>query len=515
VKAITAEAMQAADRRTIEERGVPGLQLMETAGVSCTEAIVSRFGTGRRGLVVAGRGNNGGDGYVIARLLAECGWRIGVVVLARPEDITGDALTNLRRVPSDIVIFSPEGLAPHATLLPECDVVVDAVFGTGLKKELSGAYAEAVELINCCGKPVVSVDIPSGIDGSTGRIMGTAIRAAVTVTFAAAKIGHILYPGAEHAGELVLADIGIPVDILDALPGVDFTDFAAAAALANPRSRTAHKGSFGHSLIVAGSRGKTGAAALAATSAVRAGAGLVTLAVPDAVNDILEVKTTEAMTIPVPDGGCGFFTPLSVSAVVEGLAGKDSAAIGPGISWSRESSAFIRELLPLVPVPLIIDADGLNAVSEDPSILLRRRATEAVLTPHPGEMARLCGMSIPEIEADRTGVAASFARQYNVHLVLKGARTVVATPQGEVSINGSGNPGMASGGMGDVLTGILVALLGQGYSASAACRLGVFLHGFAADLVAEEKGEVGITAGDVCDRLPHAYKLLLQEKNRC
>jgi len=311
-----------------------------------------------------------------------------------------------------------------------------------------------------------------------------------------------------------VVEIGIPQDVLLGSPGVDFIDVAAASAIARPRSRTAHKGDFGHCLVIAGSTGKTGAAALAAGSAVRAGAGLVTLAAPERVHDILEVKTTEAMTLPVPDGGKGFFIPRSLQALEEVLEGKDAVVIGPGISWNPETAAFVRNLIPRVAVPMVIDADGLNAVSDDPSILLRRQRAEVVVTPHPGEMARLCGKTVQEIEADRISVASRFARDFDVHVILKGARTVVATPGGDVSINGSGNPGMASGGMGDVLTGVVASLLGQGYPASEACRLGVFIHGLAADLAAAEMGETGLTAGDVRDRLPYAYKNILQEKNR-
>ncbi|KAF0220219.1 MAG: hypothetical protein FD174_1458 [Geobacteraceae bacterium] len=513
MKVVTAEIMQQIDRRAIEEFGVPGLTLMENAGRGCAEAVIAEFGDlpVRQAVVVAGKGNNGGDGYVIARHLLEKGWRAKVFVLARKDEISGDARANLDRLRRSTITFCPEpgGLRSFASDLREATVIVDAMFGTGLKSEVRGAYRKAIELVNAAGRPVVAVDIPSGIHGSSGRMMGSAVRADVTVTFAVAKLGHVLYPGAEYAGRLRVSDIGIPAEVTAMAAGYDFLDADDGRQLVKRRERTSHKGSFGHSLIVAGSTGKTGAAAMAANSAVRAGSGLVTLAVPAGLNHILEVKTTEAMTLPLPDDGMGYLGPVAHGDLVKALAGKDAVALGPGISWRPETAQLVRRLAAEITLPLVIDADGLNAVSEDPSVLLRKKTDTVILTPHPGEMARLAGIETAAVEADRIGVACEFAAKYRVFLVLKGARTIIAAPDGGVAINGSGNPGMASGGMGDVLTGVLVALLAQGYDPFQACKLGVFIHGYAADLVAADKGEIGMSAVDVQERLPYAYKQLL------
>lgn len=512
MKVVSGEIMQSMDRRAIEEFGISGLALMENAGRGCVEAIISRYGGAqeKRAVVVAGKGNNGGDGFVIARLLRERGWQAVTFVLAGRDDVVGDARANLDRLQESAVVCCPEGqLGHYVSVFRESALIVDAMLGTGLKSEVRGSYAEAVDLINASGKPVVAVDIPSGIDAGTGRVLGCAVRADLTVTFALAKLGHVLFPGAVHTGSLHVVDIGIPEEVAAAADGCEFVDAAAVSPLLRKRERCAHKGDFGHSLIVAGSTGKTGAAAMAANSAVRTGAGLVTLAVPSSLNAILEVKTTEAMTLPLPDRGEGYLTADARGGVDEALAGKDAAAIGPGISWNPETSRLVRELTEEASLPLVIDADGLNALSDDPDVLLRKKSADIILTPHPGEMARLAGVTTAEVEADRIGTARAFAGRYKVFLVLKGARTVIAAPDGRIAINGSGNPGMASGGMGDVLTGVLVALLGQGRDPFTACRVGVFLHGFAADLVAADKGEIGMSATDVQERLPYAIQQLM------
>jgi NAD(P)H-hydrate epimerase len=514
MKVVTAEAMQQLDRRAIEEFGVPGLELMERAGEGCAAAIVARFAASpeKRAVIVAGKGNNGGDGYVIARHLRGAGWEVTTLVLARPEEISGDAAVNLDRLSGLGVIFCPEPghLRGHLPELTAATVVVDALFGTGLKSELRGVHREAAELINDAGRPVVAVDIPSGIDATSGRVLGAAVRADLTVTFAVAKLGHVLYPGAEFCGELRVIDIGIPAEASTAAPGYEFLDRASVGPLLRRRARCAHKGSYGHVLVVAGSTGKSGAAAMAANSAVRAGAGLVTLAVPESIHAILEVKTTEAMTIPLPDAGNGILAEAAITAITTAGSGKDVLALGPGIGWHPPTVRLVRELLTSCGLPLVLDADALNAVSADTAILRRKRSQTVILTPHPGEMARLTASTTSAVEADRITAARNLATDFGVFVILKGARTVIAAPDGSVAINGSGNPGMATGGMGDVLTGILAALLAQGYPPFTACLLGVFIHGHAADLLAAEKGEIGITAVDVQERLPYAFRDLME-----
>ncbi|HTY20422.1 MAG TPA: NAD(P)H-hydrate dehydratase [Geobacteraceae bacterium] len=510
MKAISGETMRRMELRAIEESSIPALTLMEKAGKGCAEAIIDRFPScpDPRAVIFAGKGNNGGDGFVIARILREKGWQVTIFVLARREEIKGDALAKLDLLEAKEVIFC-SGLDCCIAPLREATVIIDALLGTGLKSEVVGLFAEAVNIINSSGRPVVSVDIPSGIDSASGKILGCAVKADLTVTFALAKLGHILYPGAEFSGELKIVDIGIPTELTEAAKGYEFLDAPAIRPLLKGRGKIAHKGDGGHCLIIAGSTGKTGAAAMAANGALRTGAGLVTLAVPASLNHILEVKTTEVMTLPVPDGGTGFFGNQSRKPIEAALTGKAVVALGPGISWQSETARLVRELSASITLPMVIDADGLNALSEDPDLILRKKSATIILTPHPGEMARLAGVSISQIESDRIGVARGFAEKYGIWLILKGARTIIAAPDGAVAINGSGNPGMASGGMGDVLTGVLAALIGQGYDPFSACRLGVFIHGHAADLVAAEKGEIGISAVDVQERLPYAFKDLI------
>jgi NAD(P)H-hydrate epimerase len=505
--------MQEIDCQAISEYGIPGLKLMESAGRSCVEEIIAEFGLNGRAVIMAGKGNNGGDGYVIARLLGQKGWNVKVIILADRDQISGDAATNLTKLSNSVINYcTHEGQLPalHMEEIFQADVIVDALLGTGLRRDVTGIYLEAIDLMNASGRPVVSVDIASGIHGTTGRVLGDAVRAYITVTFAFAKLGHVLYPGAEHTGRLVVADVGIPPELMKTASGYDFLNEDKMRPLLHRRDRLAHKGNFGHCLIIAGSIGKTGAAALSANSAVRAGSGLVTLAVPETLHTILEIKTTEAMTVPLSDSGSGYLTNSAFPAIEKLLVGKDAVAIGPGLDRRPGTYALVQNLVESVDLPMVIDADGLNALAEDISVLKRKKTKQIILTPHPGEMSRLLGTAIPDVEAIRISVAQEFARNHGVYLVLKGARTIIASPVGTAAINSSGNPGMATGGMGDVLTGIIVSLLGQGYTAWDACCLGVFLHGFAADMVAEEKGEIGINASDVIDQLPYAYNKLLK-----
>jgi NAD(P)H-hydrate epimerase len=299
---------------------------------------------------------------------------------------------------------------------------------------------------------------------------------------------------------------------MEAAPGYELLNDVTISPLLHRRDRQAHKGDFGHCLVIAGSSGKTGAAALSANSAVRAGSGLVTLAVAESLHGILEIKTTEVMTVPLPDSNSGYLTGSAFPAIEKLLQGKDALALGPGLGRHSGTTALVQKIVESVSLPMVIDADGLNALSDHSTSLRRKKSDQIVLTPHPGEMARLLGTSIPDIEADRIQTALEFARNFGVYLVLKGARTIIASPDGTAAINSSGNPGMATGGMGDVLTGIIASLLGQRYSAWDACCLGVFIHGYAADMVAEQKGEIGICATDVQEMLPYAYKRLMAER---
>jgi NAD(P)H-hydrate epimerase len=514
MKVVSGQVMQLMDQRAIGEFGVPGLTLMENAGRACADAILESYGkgAGKRALIVAGKGNNGGDGFVIARLLRERGWDAQVLLLAASDTVTGDAAANLARLAAGSVTCAPEGPAPHAGLFHGPDLIVDALLGTGVKSEVAGSYGEAIGMINAAGVPVVAVDIPSGVDAANGRVLGRGVRADLTVSFALPKLGNILFPGAGLCGRLVVAEIGMPEAVVAGAPGCDFVDAARAEELLRPRDAAAHKGSSGNCLIVAGSTGKSGAAAMAANSAVRTGSGLVTLALPAGLNAVLEVKSTEAMTLPVGRGGAEYFHAGSLGRLLQAALGKDVLALGPGMGGHPSTVFLIHSLITSLPLPLVLDADGLNAAAAAPELLSSRRGRVTLLTPHPGEMARLARCTIPEVEADRIGCAREFAVRYQVHLILKGARSIIAAPDGSIAINGSGNPGMATGGMGDVLTGVLASLVGQGYPPFEACMLAAFVHGYAADLLVERMGTQGMNATDVQEKLPEAFRRLSGRK---
>lgn len=515
MKLLTAAQMRELDRTAIEDIGIPGIALMENAGRGAAEMLHRHYAELFPGplLILAGRGNNGGDGYVMARHLLNWGWQVRTLVLAEADAIRGDAAVNLsalRQMQGD-VRFVPDAVQLEKALATagEVRLLVDALFGTGLSAAVTGHYGRAIDWINTSGLPVLAVDIPSGIDATFGQILGKAVRAELTSTFACAKLGQALHPGVGHCGRLEVLDIGIPAALL-AATGDDalLVDAAMAASLLPPRPVTGHKGTFGHLLVVAGAAGKTGAAALTAEGGMRIGSGLVTLACPASSQEILAVKLTEVMTTALAEVD-GTLSLQALDQIRLLWSDKKALAIGPGIGQAEETSALVRRLVRECPLPLVIDADGLNALGCRPEFLSQCPPLQAVLTPHPGEMARLTGMSVVEVEADRVGVARRFAVDHAVTLVLKGARTVIAFPDGQVRINANGNPGMASGGMGDALTGMIGGLLAQGLTPPAAAVLGVYLHGLAGDLLAERQGMAGLIASDLLRELPAARSALL------
>ena len=518
MKLVSASEMRELDRRAIEEIGIPGVVLMENAGRGAADQLCRCFASLHPGpvLVLAGKGNNGGDGYVIARYLLNRGWRVRTVVTAAPEEIGGDAgihLQILRRSGAEVTFAADsKALARALEMDRAAALIVDALLGTGLTSEVRGLYSEAIDWINDAPAPVMAVDIPSGIDAATGAILGRAVRADLTVTFALPKIGHAVHPGASLSGLLETVDIGIPATLMEEASADHLLiDADEAAKLLPARSATGHKGTFGHLLVAAGSVGKTGAAAMTAKGGLRAGSGLVTVACPAAVHEILAVKLTEAMTAPLP-GVEGALSLQALGEIESLMEGKDALALGPGLGQTEEVRNLARRLVGSCPVPLVLDADGLNAIAERPEVLLERAGAAAVLTPHPGEMARLTGRTVAEIESDRIGAARNFARRYQVVLLLKGARTVVALPDGRVRINGSGNPGLASGGMGDVLTGMIGGFLAQGLAPEDAATLGAYLHGRAADRLLERLGDAGMIASDLLGEIPAARRELAMMK---
>lgn len=513
MRLIRAEEMQAIDRQAIKQIGIPGVVLMENAGRAATDIFCCEFEALYPGpvLVLAGKGNNGGDGYVMARLLAEQGWQVQTLILGSAEDIIGDAavmleiLQNLQQ-PLSFIADARELRSGFASVEPV--VIVDALLGTGIKSTVRGLYAEAIEIVNSSAVTVFAVDIPSGVDGSSGQICGMAVQADLTVTFDHAKIGHGSHPGAGCAGLLDVVDIGIPRGGRPPLVSdVLLVDADDAAQWLPTRPVAGHKGRFGHLLLLAGSAGKSGAAALAGNAAVRGGCGLVTVGTPAAVHDILEVKLTEAMTCPLADEA-GLIGPQAQGQIAELLVGRQALAIGPGLGQSEGLVELLAWLLVNTELPMVIDADGLNLLVGQLGLLKQRSGPPVILTPHPGEMARLSGLSIAEIEADRYRVACAFAAEHGVVLLLKGARTVVAAPDGRVRINSSGNDGLASGGSGDVLTGLVGALLAQGLEPFVAASLAAWLHGRAAELVAQGQGVAGMAASDLLSQLPVARREL-------
>ncbi len=520
MRLISADEMQAIDQGAIQTLGVPGTVLMENAGSAATEIFCREFGDLFPGpvLIVAGKGNNGGDGYVMARRLAEQGWNVQTLVLGQAEAIQGDAAVMLgiqrkMNLPTSFILDGDQLRNGIDLAAPE--VIVDALLGTGLKATVTGLYAEAIDLINSSGVPVFSVDIPSGVDASNGRICGSAVQADLTVTFDQAKIGHGSYPGAGCVGALEVVDIGIPRFGRPELTSkVLLTGAEQARDWLPSRSSAGHKGSFGHLLLLAGSPGKTGAAALAGAAALRSGCGLVTAAVPAAVHAILEVKLTEVMTSPLADRE-GLLCLQAKPALEKLLIGRQALAIGPGLGQSDDLKELLRWLVVEANLPLVIDADGLNLLAGQLDCLQQRQGPLPVLTPHPGEMARLCGRSVAEIEADRFQLAVDFAARHKVVLLLKGPRTLIADPEGAVCINSSGNDGLSSGGSGDVLTGLLGGLLAQGLDSFAAAALAAWLHGRAAERIARHQGTAGMAASDLLPQLPAARRELTEGEDPC
>ncbi len=515
---VTAQEMRELDRLTIQKYGVPSLTLMERAGEGVARALLERFGpAAKRGtLVVAGKGNNGGDGLVVARHLKKKRIPCEVVLLARKEELSHDAAENLRaylKIKGRLFEVTRESLSLLSERLKGKRLLVDAILGTGLKEEVRGFYADAITIMNTSGLPVVAVDIPSGLDTDKGRPLGTAIKAEMTVTLGFPKLGQVVHPGLSYVGELAVAEIGIhPQAVEEVRPQTELLEEEDIGWLIPSREPDTHKGTYGHLLVMAGSRGKTGAAILACRAAMRAGSGLVTLAAPRSLNGIFAGSLVEVMTEPLKDNSNEESEPLSDHEWRRLLDKKSALLFGPGIGVKDSARTALRWLLKNLEIPWVIDADGLTILAEEAE-RLRFAKTPPVLTPHPGEMARLTGADTATINRDRIGVARSFARDHRCHVVLKGARTLIATSDGRVFINPTGNPGMASGGMGDVLSGILAGLLTQGLEIADALKLGVFLHGFVADRAASARGEIGLIASDVVDGLPAGMKQLAEGRS--
>ena len=507
------------DRLSQEKYGIASYALMRRAGESVADLLMRRWPStvGAPVLVVAGKGNNGGDGLVAARKLTQAGVRARVMLLARAADLRGDAARahgDYLAAGGSVCEVTRADAIGTAIGSERPVAVVDAIFGTGLNADVRGLARAAIAAINALGVPVTAVDIASGVNADSGAVMGAAIAAELTVTFSYVKYGHVSYPGAGLAGELEIAEIGFaPAAIVEVAPRGRLIEALEAAALLRPRATNSHKGTYGHPLIIAGGRGKSGAAILAARGALRMGAGLVTAAIPESIAAIVASGQPELMTAPMPDREGHFGAPATIEELRSLAAGVNVLVVGPGIGVSDDTRQLMEWLVAegaRPERPLLIDADGLNVVAAMGAALLKSARGPIVLTPHPGEMARLLGISTAAVNADRIGVALRLAEMTGAGVLLKGARTVIATADGRLSVNSSGNPGMATPGMGDVLSGMVGALLGQGVATGDALALGAYVHGMAADRLAQRLGPVGYLAGDLAAELPASIAALIR-----
>jgi ADP-dependent NAD(P)H-hydrate dehydratase / NAD(P)H-hydrate epimerase len=510
MRILNTEQMREADRRTIEDLGIPSLVLMENAGRQVVAAMEAAFPDllERRIAVVCGKGNNGGDGFVVARTLSQRGIDVSVFIVGAISDVRGDARTNLEilgRLGVTIVEIADEGQWElHFSEISEHELVVDALFGTGLKSPLSGIYETAVADLNASDIPVVSIDLPSGLSADSSDLIGDCVDATLTVTLAAPKLPLILPPAEVRAGEVVIADIGIPAGIIDGLygPRLELLTREQIRPLLTPRPVDVHKGDFGRVLIAGGSRGKSGAAILAALGALRAGAGLVTVAIPRSVAAIVAAHAPEYMTEWLDETADGLVDARAADRIL--TLNADVMALGPGLGQGTSVAEFVRHVVHTGETPLVLDADALNAFAGDAAALRGREGRDVIITPHPGEMARLVGCSVEDVQANRLGIARDFAGTHRVYVVLKGYRTLIATPDGQVFVNPTGSAGMATGGTGDVLAGMLAAWLAQLLDAEAACRLAVYVHGAAGELADADQGEVSMTAMDLVHHISDA-----------
>ena len=509
MRVVSNDQMRSIENRVFEKYGLSSQVVMEIAGRQVA-VIARRLLAQHPGpvVVVCGKGNNGGDGLVAARWLRHWGIRVQAVVWSTFEDLPGDASSALQAArAAGVQILIP---AQASEALTNAGLVIDAVLGTGVVGSARGLAAEAIKLINQARRPVLAVDMPSGVATDTGRAEGPAVRADYTVTFGLPKLGLFQFPGADLAGKVIVVDIGLAAGAVDAESvTVEMTRAAAIRSWLPDYSRNAHKGTRGKVLVAAASRGMTGAAALAGEAALRVGAGLVTVATPASSQPVVAAIRPEFMTQAFPESASGGFAADAAEPVLLSAARKDALAIGPGLGTDPETQAFVRRVVAAAPAPLVIDADAVKAFAGQPG-LLASAPVPLVLTPHPGEMAHLLGLSVEAVQADRFGAARAAAQATKAVVLLKGAYTLIAEPDGMVWINPTGNRALGTGGSGDVLTGIIAGLLAQGMGAPEAAAAGAYMHGLAAERLAERMGLDGILAGDLAAELPRVQRDLRQ-----
>jgi len=513
LRLVTAQQMKALDQRAVSEHGITTLALMENAGRAVVDFVRAELGnlTGKRVLVVCGTGNNGGDGLVAARLLAQLGATVYCALLGSRDKLKPEPKANAELLLQTGItireIASPDALAP---LFSNQDIVIDALFGTGLTRPAQGLYADAIRLINDSGAYVVAVDIPSGVDADTGLVYEPAVRARLTVTMGLPKFGLWLYPGRTCVGKLKVADIGYPRQLLEDGGDTFLVDDDYLRGHLPRRPAQGHKGTFGTCLLICGSANFSGAACLAGRAAVRSGCGLVVLGFPQSLADIIGSRVIEAVKLPLPQTPAQTLSYAALEPILDQAAEADCVAVGPGITTHADTRKLVLGLLAEIKKPLVIDADGINNLAGALSALKQARPP-IVLTPHPGELGRLINRPAEEVNADRINICRSFAQEHKVVLLLKGAPTVVGAPDGRVLVNPTGNSGLASGGTGDVLTGLVAGLIAQGAVPLAAAATAAFLHGRAADIAATELTEYCLAATDLVDYLPRAFRSVLKD----
>ena len=534
MKALTAEEMREVDRLTTERFGIPGVQLMEAAGKSAAEAFLEEYGRRRTTppghiCLLCGKGNNGGDGFVVARYLKEEADRVDVYLFADPEEMRGNAAINLKRWRESggevLVVQSVAEWERAWPAIATADVIVDALLGTGIRGAATGLIAQAIDDVNrltrnaTAARPgwVLAVDTPSGLPSDGAAAEGPVVRAHLTVTFTAPKIGQLISRDADCCGQIAVRAIGSPEALVEevskgAIRWAGPEEFAGLPLL---RPADSHKGKYGHVLLMAGSVGKSGAAVLCGQAALRGGAGLVTLAVAEPILPIVAMGQAEYMTEPLKTTSAGTIAGVASSSArfAEIVINKSVLALGPGLGTVNETQEFIREVVRTSELPIVLDADGLNAFAGRAEELSKRKTAHLVVTPHPGEMARLLGVTVADVERDRVKTASDAARNWKACVLLKGFHTVIAAPDGRVFINTSGTPALAKGGSGDVLTGLLAALIAQ-FGTDDLPRvvaLGAYLHGVAAELLTQQSDASGITAAEVAHAIPYARRKLIEE----
>lgn len=518
MKIVSGKKMGLIDREAMTRYGIPGLILMENAGLQVVKLIRKlRPDRGNGSIIIlCGRGNNGGDGFVIARHLMRLGYRVETWAVAPVSDYQGDAAVNYRILLNtgyEVKLVGEKDPLVRLKDLNSFDLIVDALLGTGIGRKVRGLYEELIEAINSSSALVVSVDIPSGISVDSGEVMGTAVRADYTVTFALPKRGLLRFPGAGCTGRLFVADIGIPesltssTDIQENLITVDFV--RSQLPLRVPES---HKGTYGRVLLLAGSPGMTGAAALAGEAALRGGAGLVYAGVAGELRAVLEAKLKEVIVLGFTGDGRGNLAEESLPEILEHAAGCDALALGPGLKPGRETLNLLKGIAREASLPLVVDAGGLSALAQEPGYLtqLEGRKASFIFTPHPGEMARMLNIDTKDVQKQRWELASQKAAEWNAIVVLKGAYTTIAFPEGEVYINPTGNSVLSTAGTGDLLTGLITAFCAQGLSPGKAALCGAHLHGLAADLLVMSSGDRGFKAGDILDHFSAAFREMVE-----